>query len=92
MYKQYELIEFHDGDYYENGIDRETILYNDIEPKVKLEAQKIMNEVSKLIKFPFVTGVEVLPDWKRFNLCFVTNNGLKGKRHFRCVEVKDEMV
>ncbi len=33
-----------------------------------------------------VTAVEMLPDWKRFNLHFVTSSGLKSVRKFKCEE------
>jgi hypothetical protein len=38
---------------------------------MKYEAQKICNNESRLITYPMVTAVEMLPDWKRFNLHFV---------------------
>ena len=90
--KFYELYEFR----YCNGgcgnpdcqEERKTLLFYGVENLCKYEAQKICNNESSLITYPMMTAVEMLPDWKQFNLHFVTPSGLKGIRKFKCEEVK----
>ncbi len=85
--KKYQLMEFYNGSSYDDGKDREFLLYEDIEPLVKLEADKIMCGDTELIKTDLVYGIEVIDKWKRFNLMIRLHNGLKGKRKFKCIEV-----
>jgi len=91
--KFYQLIEFR----YCNGScgnpdcneERKTLLFYGIEPLCKYEAQKLYHHESSLITYPdYVIAVEILPDWKRFNIHFGMPSGLKGVRKFKCIEVK----
>jgi hypothetical protein len=69
--------------------ERQTLLFYGIEPLCKYEAQKLYNRESSLITYPdYIIAVELLPDWKRFNIQFGTRSGLKGIRKFKCEEVK----
>lgn len=92
VHKFYELMEIRNCNggcgKFDCNEERQTILFYGIEPLCKYEAQKICNNESSLITYPLVTAFEMLPDWKRFNLHFVTLSGLKGVRKFKCEEVK----